>query len=33
VKNTKTALITGIGGIPYGRNWASSNAMILTPDA
>jgi acetyl-CoA acetyltransferase len=31
VKNTKNALVTGIGGIPYGRNWASSVVMILTP--
>jgi acetyl-CoA acetyltransferase len=33
VKNTKTALVTGIGGIPYGRNWTSSVVMILTPSA
>jgi acetyl-CoA acetyltransferase len=33
VKNTKYGLVTGIGGIPYGRNWATSNVMILTPDA
>jgi len=33
VKNTKNALVTGIGGIPYGRNWASSAVMILTPNA
>jgi acetyl-CoA acetyltransferase len=33
VKNTKNALVTGIGGIPYGRNWASSVVMILTPNA
>ncbi|HEX9460952.1 MAG TPA: thiolase family protein [Alphaproteobacteria bacterium] len=32
VKNTKNALVTGIGGIPYGRNWNSSVAMILTPN-
>jgi acetyl-CoA acetyltransferase len=32
VKNTKNALVTGIGGIPYGRNWASSVVMILTPN-
>lgn len=30
VKNRKTALVTGIGGIPYGRNWASSNVLILS---
>jgi acetyl-CoA acetyltransferase len=33
VKNTKNALVTGIGGIPYGRNWNSSVVMILTPNA
>ncbi len=33
VKNTKNAMVTGIGGIPYGRNWATSTVMILTPDA
>jgi acetyl-CoA acetyltransferase len=33
VKNTANALVTGIGGIPYGRNWNSSVVMILTPDA
>jgi acetyl-CoA acetyltransferase len=33
VKNTKNALVTGIGGIPYGRNWMSSVAMILAPGA
>jgi len=33
VKNTKNALVTGIGGIPYGRNWNSSLALILTPNA
>ncbi|MGZ3411790.1 MAG: thiolase C-terminal domain-containing protein, partial [Xanthobacteraceae bacterium] len=31
VKNTKNALVTGIGGIPYGRNWMSSVVMILAP--
>ena len=31
VKNTKNALVTGIGGIPYGRNWGTSVVMILTP--
>jgi acetyl-CoA acetyltransferase len=31
VKNTRNALVTGIGGIPYGRNWMSSVAMILAP--
>jgi acetyl-CoA acetyltransferase len=33
VANTKNALVTGIGGIPYARNWMSSAVMILTPDA
>ena len=33
IKNTKNALVTGIGGIPYGRNWNSSVVMILTPNA
>ncbi|MBN9081630.1 MAG: acetyl-CoA acetyltransferase [Rhizobiales bacterium 62-17] len=32
VKNTKNALVTGIGGIPYARNWNSSVVMILTPN-
>lgn len=30
VRDTRHALVTGIGGIPYGRNWASSNALILS---
>jgi acetyl-CoA acetyltransferase len=33
VKDTRNALVTGIGGIPYGRNWSSSVVMILTPEA
>jgi len=33
IKRIDNALVTGIGGIPYGRNWATSTAMILTPDA
>jgi acetyl-CoA acetyltransferase len=33
VKNTANALVTGIGWIPYGRNWGTSVVMILTPDA
>lgn len=33
VKSTGNALVTGIGGIPYGRNWSSSAVMILTPNA
>jgi acetyl-CoA acetyltransferase len=32
VKDTRNALVTGIGGIPYGRNWSSSVVMILTPN-
>ena len=31
VKRIDNALVTGIGGIPYGRNWATSTAMILAP--
>lgn len=33
VRNVSNALVTGIGGIPYGRNWNTSTVMILTPDA
>jgi acetyl-CoA acetyltransferase len=33
VKNTRNAMVTGIGGIPYGRNWSTSAVMILTPNA
>lgn len=33
VANTANALVTGIGWIPYGRNWGSSVALVLTPDA
>ncbi|MBI4292156.1 MAG: thiolase family protein [Betaproteobacteria bacterium] len=33
VKNTANALVTGIGWINYGRNWGSSSALILVPDA
>jgi acetyl-CoA acetyltransferase len=33
VKNTKNALVTGIGWIPYGRNWGSSSVMVLVPGA
>lgn len=33
VKNTANALVTGIGGIPYARNWTTSAVMILTPNA
>ena len=30
VKNRKHALATGIGGIPYGRNWQTSAVMVLS---
>ncbi len=30
VPNPKNAMITGIGVIPYGRNWGTSNVMILS---
>jgi acetyl-CoA acetyltransferase len=33
VKDIRNALVTGIGGIPYGRNWSSSVVMILAPEA
>lgn len=33
VGNTRNALVTGIGWIPYGRNWGTSVALVLTPDA
>ncbi len=33
VKNTRNAMVTGIGGIPYARNWNSSVVLILTPNA
>jgi acetyl-CoA acetyltransferase len=29
VANPRNALVTGIGVIPYGRNWSTSAAMIL----
>jgi acetyl-CoA acetyltransferase len=29
VKNTQNAMVTGIGGIPYARNWCTSAVMIL----
>ena len=29
VKNTGNAIVTGIGVIPYGRNWGSSSVLIL----
>lgn len=33
VRNTRNALVTGIGGIPYGRNWSTSAALVLTPNS
>jgi acetyl-CoA acetyltransferase len=33
VANRNTALVTGIGGIPYGRNWTTSSAMVLSSNA
>ena len=32
VKDRRHALVTGIGGIPYGRNWNTSTALILTSE-
>ena len=32
VKNTRNALVTGIGWINYGRNWGSSAVMVLVPN-
>lgn len=29
IKDRRYALISGIGGIPYGRNWSTSTALIL----
>jgi acetyl-CoA acetyltransferase len=29
VRDARNALVTGIGVIPYGRNWSTSAAMIL----
>ncbi|HKT75886.1 MAG TPA: thiolase family protein, partial [Sphingobium sp.] len=29
VRDRRHALVTGIGGIPYGRNWTTSTALIL----
>jgi acetyl-CoA acetyltransferase len=29
IKNTQNAMVTGIGGIPYARNWCTSAVMIL----
>ena len=33
VADTRHALVTGIGGIPYGRNWTTSAVMILSSNA
>ncbi len=33
VKNTQNALVTGIGWINYGRNWGTSSALVLVPNA
>ncbi|MFM9967274.1 MAG: thiolase family protein [Burkholderiales bacterium] len=32
VKDTRNALVTGIGWINYGRNWGSSAVMVLVPN-
>jgi len=32
VKDTRNALVTGIGWINYGRNWGSSSVMVLVPN-
>ena len=32
VKDTTNAVVTGIGGIPYSRNWNTSVVMVLTPN-
>jgi hypothetical protein len=29
VREPKNALVTGIGVVPYARNWGTSTAMIL----
>jgi hypothetical protein len=29
VQNPGNAIVTGIGVIPYARNWATSNILIL----
>ncbi|MCA1396241.1 MULTISPECIES: thiolase family protein [Bradyrhizobium] len=29
IKRTRNAMVTGIGGIPYARNWCTSGVMIL----
>jgi acetyl-CoA acetyltransferase len=30
VPNPKNALVTGLGVMPYGRNWGTSNVLVLT---
>ena len=32
VKDTRNALVTGIGWINYGRNWGSSSVLALAPN-
>lgn len=32
IKDTTNTVVTGIGGIPYNRNWNSSVVMVLTPN-
>jgi len=32
VKDTRNALVTGIGWINYGRNWGTSSVMVLKPN-
>jgi acetyl-CoA acetyltransferase len=32
VKNTANAVVTGIGEIPYARNWGTSTVLVLTPE-
>jgi len=29
VKDNSNAMVTGIGWIPYGRNWGSSTVLVL----
>jgi acetyl-CoA acetyltransferase len=33
VKNTNNAVVTGIGHIPYARNWGTSVVLVLAPGA
>ena len=32
IANIKNAMVTGIGGIPYARNWCTSGVLILEQD-